>query len=121
VDFAFCRGADGRLLKVDGKSGETVASALVPNETLVVVNARDDALYFVNRRGAIICARPAGSARLSPAEMAKARQQLHVAPSEPAAEAEPSPTPQPAEEGVDLKDPLRSRGDKPRKEGDGGS
>lgn len=111
--FVLSSGKTG-LLVVDAESGEQQSSLTMTGSVIGVPNHEDDAVYLVTPRGSVMCAKPVGTPRLTPEDVALARRGLHKAvrsapAEEPAVEKEEEHR---RSDMVDMDDPLRSPSDR---------
>lgn len=107
LEHAILLGGDDRVTKVDAESGETLASIPINARTKGVVNPLDDAIYLASPYGLIVCARPMGTPRLTPDQVALAKRDLRRAPKLKTDAPEPAPTAA-VDSPVVKDDPLRS-------------
>ncbi len=102
---------EGNLHLVDRDTGEIKDTLEAPGVAHAVTNVRHDAVYLLDHRGRVLCARPEGVPCLEPDRVTAARARLTLPPPD---EAEVGrPWEETAVEDVDLleNDPLRSRRD----------
>lgn len=107
LDSVFMLESGNRLVKVNGKSGETDASIQISDRTIGVTNPDGGAIYLVSPFGYVVCAQPLDTPRLSPESLAMARREVRAQPRTETEAAEPE-APITHESPVNRDDPLRS-------------